>query len=130
VLAAPANVVAVHLTRLLPDGSDRERGDKAKIMLGSALGLPIIVAPPNDLLGLTICEGIEDALSVHQMTGLGAWAAGNASRLPALTDAVPDYIECITISEDDDVAGERNAAELAARLRARGFDVARIRAGR
>ena len=48
-----------------------------------------MLAPMNDLLGLAITEGVEDALSIHAATGLGAWAAGAASRLPALADAVP-----------------------------------------
>ena len=75
----------------------------------------------NDLLGLAICEGIEDALSIHEATGLGAWATGTASRLPAVADAVPDYTDCVTIFADADKAGQENAAKLAARLNARGI---------
>jgi hypothetical protein len=90
-------------------------------MLGSSIGYPIVLAPPNDLLGLAITEGIEDALSVHASTGLGAWAAGSASRLPALADTVPRYIEAITITVDDDEAGRRHADELGERLLARGI---------
>jgi hypothetical protein len=86
-------IKGMHLTRLLPDGSDRERGDQTKIMVGHSIGSPIILAPPNDLLGMAISEGIEDALTVHQSTGLGAWAAGSASRMPALADVIPSYIE-------------------------------------
>jgi hypothetical protein len=41
----------VHLTRLKPDGSDRERGAMAKIMVGHSTGSPIVLAPPNDGLG-------------------------------------------------------------------------------
>ena len=65
-----------HLTRLLPDGSDRQHDYKAKTMKGRCLGSPIVVAPVNDGLRVAITEGIEDALTVHQATGLGAWAAG------------------------------------------------------
>jgi Toprim domain len=120
-IAADA-VTGVHLTRLMPDGSDRERGDKAKIMIGHSMGSPIVVAPPNDLLGLAIAEGIEDALTVHQATGLGAWAAGSATRMPALADIVPDYIESVTIAADDDDIGHSNAEELARRLRGRNIE--------
>jgi hypothetical protein len=109
-------VVGVHLTRLLPDGSDRERGEKAKIMIGHSIGSPIVLAPPNDLLGLVIAEGIESTLSALEATGLGAWAAGSSSRLPALIGAIPSWIECITIVVDDDPDGRRYAAELAERL--------------
>src|SRR5262249_32652100 len=62
---------------------------------------------------LTIAEGIEDALIAHQETGLGAWAAGGANRLPLLADAIPDYIDCVTILVDDNKAGRNNSSELA-----------------
>lgn len=127
---AAGDVRAVQLTRLLPDGSDRERGDKAKITIGrGASGVPIILAPCNDGLGLAISEGVEDALSVHEATGLGAWAAGGASRMPALADAVPDYVEAVTIFVDDDDAGRRHAAPLAATLRLRNVEVRMIALG-
>ena len=35
-------------------------------------------------MGLGIAEGFEDALSIHQATGLGAWASGGASFMPKL----------------------------------------------
>lgn len=41
-------------------------------MIGRSKGAPIVLAPLNDLLGLIVTEGIEDALSAHQATGLGA----------------------------------------------------------
>jgi hypothetical protein len=68
-------VRSVHLTHLLPDGSDRI----GKITIGrGSVGSPIVLFPPNDLLGLAIVEGIEDGLSVYAATGLGVWAAGSA----------------------------------------------------
>jgi hypothetical protein len=109
-------VRGVHLTRLKPDGAGKAGTDADKIMLGRSIGSPIVLAPPNDLLGLAITEGIEDGLSVHQATGLGTWAAGCASRLPALADAMPEWIECVTIYAHDDADGQRYAAELAERL--------------
>ena len=117
---ADTQVRGVHITRLAPDGSGKAGTVRDKIMLGSSIGYPIVLAPPNDLLGLAIAEGIEDALSVHDDTGLGAWAAGSASRLPALANTVPRYIEAITITVDDDETGRRNADELGERLLAGG----------
>ena len=90
-------------------------------MVGSPSGLPIVIAPPNDLLGLAVTEGVEDALSVHQATGLGAWAAGAAAFMPKLADAVPDWIDCVTVFADANQAGETNSAKLAAALNARGI---------
>lgn len=114
---AARDVRAVHLTRLAPADGPR------KITIASPIGSPIVLAPANDLLGLAICEGIEDALSVHQATGLGAWAGGAAGFLPALADAVPEWIDCVTVCADADKAGRKGAAALAAALRERGFDV-------
>jgi hypothetical protein len=111
------DLYGVHITRLAPDGSGKAGTERDKIMVGLPAGSPIVVAPANDLLGLAITEGIEDALSAHAATGLGAWAAGAASFLPALAAAIPAYVECITILADSDPDGERHAAELASRLK-------------
>jgi hypothetical protein len=119
-------VRGVHITRLLPDGSDRERGDCGKIMIGSSTGSPLVLAPPSDMAGLAITEGIEDALTMYDALGLGAWAAGCASRLPALADALPDFIECVAIVVDDDADGWRHSDALARRIKARGIEVSLI----
>jgi hypothetical protein len=118
---AGADLKAVHLTKLKPDGSGKVDIKPNKIAVGHHLGAPIVLAPPNDLLGLTICEGVEDALSTHEATGIGAWASGGATFLPALADAVPEYTDTITIFGDDDVTGRRCALQLAVRLLERGF---------
>jgi hypothetical protein len=116
----PATVHAVHLTRLKPDGSGKADVASPKIILGrSAAGVPIMLAAPNDLLGLAITEGIEDALSIHAATGLGAWAAGCAGRLEPLAPAVPNYIDTVTIYGDGDKSGIDGATALLRRLYAR-----------
>jgi hypothetical protein len=116
---APDAVMAVHLTRLLPDGSGKQPGDDNKITVGRPKGAPIVLAPPNDLLGMLITEGIEDGLSLQQATGLGVWAAGSATYMPYLAEVVPRFIEAVTAVGDRD-NGWRYARELTARLRARG----------
>ena len=121
VLAAPRDVQAVHLTLLKPDGSGKAEVEPDKIMIASPSGRPIVIAPPNDLLGLAITEGIEEALTAHQETGLGAWAAGSAGFMPKLADAVPDCIDCVSVFADANQAGESNSALLAERLNARGI---------
>lgn len=118
-----ANVKAVQLIKLNPDGSGKANVNPNKIIVGQgALGSPIVLAAPNDLLGLAVAEGIEDALSIHEATGLGAWASGGAGRLPALADAVPGYINFVTIIADRDPAGVNGAEGLAKRLRHRGIE--------
>ena len=65
VLAIAENEIrGVHLTRLKPDGSGKAGTERDKIMLGSSSGWPIVLAPANDLLALSITEGIEDGLTV------------------------------------------------------------------
>ncbi len=122
---AETAIAAVHLTFLTADGRKAAMlgGASAKITRGSPLGLPLVLAPMNDLLGLAIAEGIEDAMSVHQATGLGAWAAGCASYLPSLADRVPDCADCVSLMADDDADGRRHCDALARRLMGRGIHV-------
>lgn len=120
---SPNAIRGVHLTFLRPDGCGKALVEPEKIMVAPSIGVPIIVAPMSDGLGLIISEGIEDALSAHIATGLGSWAAGSAGRMPALANVVPTYVEAVTIIADHDEDGQRGAHELAKRLRARGHDV-------
>lgn len=124
-LNEPPTPPAIHLTRLSLDGLART----SKSMLGPVSGHPIVLAPPNDGLGLVITEGIEDALSLHLATGLGAWAAGSAGHLAKLGSVVPDCIECVTLAEDSNEAGRRACAALAAHLTGRGIEVRLLRIG-
>jgi hypothetical protein len=119
------SITAVHLTLLKPDGSGKADVDPNKITLASPSGMPMVLAPMNDLMGLAITEGIEDALSVHRATGLGAWASGGAKFLPKLVTAIEDLAttreydaspDCITILVDDDADGRLNAHALASSL--------------
>jgi hypothetical protein len=107
---------------LMPDGSNKAGTGNDKIMIGNSSGWPIILAPPNDLLGVAITEGIENGLSVYAATGLGVWAAGSASRMPALANAIPEWIDCVTVVADDDADGRKFAAELAARMLSRNIE--------
>jgi hypothetical protein len=119
-------ITGIHLTRLTADGRKQD-GEKAKTFLGLSSGSPIVLAPVNDLLGLAATEGIEDALSAHDATGLGAWAAGSAGRLPALAAVIPDYVEAITIYAHKDDAGQRDARSLAEKIYARHGETTEIR---
>jgi Toprim domain len=114
-------VRGVHLTKLAPDGSGKAGSDKDKIMIGRCLGSPIVLAPPNDLMGMAVTEGIENGLSIFAATGLGVWAAGAASRMPMLADTIPLYIDCVTVCADADPTGLQNADELLERTKARGL---------
>jgi putative DNA primase/helicase len=117
---APAEVTGVHITRLTPEGRKAPE-DKPKIMLGPMSGLPIVLAPVNDGLGLAITEGIEDGLSVFEETGLGVWAAGSAGNMPKIAAALPPYVECATIFAHRD-EGMRFAKEAARLIAAMGVE--------
>lgn len=109
-LQTPTSVAAVHRTFLLPDGAGKH--DLNKRMLGPVSGKPIVLAPPNDGLGIVITEGIEDALSIHAVTGLGAWSAGSAGQMPKLAEVVPRYVEHVLVVADADEVGQRNGRAL------------------
>lgn len=112
-------VTAIHLTRLAPDGTKLE-----KRMLGSPAGLPLVVAPWTETgRGLVLAEGLEDALSGHEATGLAAWAGGSAGHMQKLGPAVPSWCESVTILQHDDDAGRRATRSLAGELRQRGVEV-------
>jgi hypothetical protein len=119
----PDAVQAVHITRLQPDGSDRERGDRAKIMVGRPGPHPIALIPPNDLGGLLVAEGVETGLSYAHL-GLGIWAAGSKDRLVTIAPAIAALtcIDCVTISPDEDdparvgITSAQRAEELAEKL--------------
>jgi hypothetical protein len=124
ILSIADNAVrAVHLTRLKMDGTGKAGTDRDKIMIGRPTGSPIVLAPITDSLGLAISEGIENALTVHAATGLGAWAAGSASHLPSLAKVVPCHIDIVTVVADGDAIGRRSACDLASGLLARGIEV-------
>ncbi|MGC2224576.1 MAG: toprim domain-containing protein [Methylocella sp.] len=118
----PAVVAGVHITRLTPDGG-KAPIDPTKIMLGPMSGLPIVLAPVNDGLGLAITEGIEDGLSVFEETGLGVWAAGSAGNMPKIVAALPPYVECTTIFAHRDETGMQFAKEAARLIAAMGTEV-------
>lgn len=118
IMVRPRDVVAVHLTKLTPSGEKIE-----KIIVGSPRGVPIVLAPMNDLLGLIVTEGIEEGLSMFESTGCGVWVAGSASLMGALGDAVPAYCDCCTVLTDvadAKKAGLRGSSTLVERLRVRG----------
>jgi putative DNA primase/helicase len=112
VVGPPTQVQSVHLTRLTPDGRKVDEKNSKRI-LGSSVGLPIVLAPANDLLAIAVTEGIEDGLSALQRLGMGVWVAGAAGRMPPIADAMPSYVECVTVFAHNDETGMANAKELA-----------------
>jgi Toprim domain-containing protein len=121
VIDPPAEVVGVHITRLTFDGR-KAPIDPVKIMLGPITGLPIVLAPANDVLAIDITEGIETGLSILALRGAGVWVAGAAGRMPKLIESLPPYTECLHIFAERDEAGLRFAREAARLAVARGIE--------
>jgi hypothetical protein len=120
VLGPPLTIMAVHVTDLQPDGSDRVRAKGAKRTIARPLGLPIAISSITDGLSLAISEGIEDALALAA-AGFATWAAGSAPYFPALAAHIPDYITTVIIEQhpDPDQRAQSYTAQLAELLRAR-----------
>ena len=116
-LLRDASLAGVHLTQLLADGSGKAR---AAFLIGHSLGSPLVVAPMSDLLGLVISEGLETGLSLYEATHCGVWVSGSHTRMPALADAVPDFVDCVTVGGEPD-EGLESAKKLVRQLTARGI---------
>lgn len=117
-------ITAVQLVLLAADGTGKANTEPSKLTIASPAGMPLVAAAMGDAMGLGIAEGFEDALSIYQATGLGAWASGGASFLPKLVAPIEDLAtreydaspDSISIFADADDTGRRNARELATRL--------------
>jgi putative DNA primase/helicase len=74
--------IGVHRTYLASDGTGKADVEPAKMMLGSAKGGAIRLAPAEH--EVMLCEGIETGLSVLQVTGIPVWAALSTSGLKTI----------------------------------------------
>ncbi len=118
-LRAPRNdeVHAVHITRLLPDGSDRRRDkdDKGrevgnKITIGAPLGYPI-----RSRQSATACRYAyarnRDALA-YRAAGFGAWAAGSSSYIGKELATLHPPVETLLVERHPDEASYTAIATL------------------
>jgi DNA primase len=104
---------AVHRTYVGVDGSGKADVAKPKMTLGPTRGAVIPLAEPGP--ELVVSEGIENGLSLGDMLGLPAWAAGSAGNLAHLP--LPSIVERVVIAADRDESGiGQRKAEAAAGL--------------
>ena len=82
VQAPDGRVVAVQRTYLTPDGGGKAAVASPRKGLGSYQGGAVRLAAAARVLGLA--EGIEDAMSAMQMTGLPVWAAAGVGRMAGI----------------------------------------------
>ncbi|MBL8639920.1 MAG: toprim domain-containing protein [Alphaproteobacteria bacterium] len=104
-------IIAVHRTWILPDGSGKAPIEPAKMMLGKSLGGCVQLAPPARKM--IVSEGIETGLSVYQNTGIPVWAGLSTSGMTGLI--LPDFPlgAEIIIACDNDPAGRKAAIKAA-----------------
>jgi hypothetical protein len=104
-------LVAVHRTFLLPDGSGKAAVDKdcQRLSLGPTRGGIVRLAPFDPDCPLIIGEGIETTLSLMQLRGLPGWAGVSTSVLKYLI--LPAVVQRVLLAVDADRngAGERAA---------------------
>lgn len=121
VQAKDGRVVGVHRTFLDARSAGKAPVDTPRKSLGPVRGGAVRLAPVGSVLALA--EGIETALAVMQATGMATWAAISAPGLAAIE--LPADLRDVVVWGDHDRsgAGQRAAAELAARLRCEGRSV-------
>lgn len=109
-------ISGVHRIFIAPDGRKTGRG---KLSLGPASGGCVRLAPVAEVLWLA--EGVENALSLVQMTGCACWAtcgAGNMSKAD-----LPGEIRSVVIAADNGQAGTKARDETRDRLSREGRQV-------
>jgi len=105
-------VVGVHLTYLAIDGSMKATVHPVKRSLGPVGGGAVRLAPIRLGEELIIAEGIENVLTVMQLTGLPGWAALSAVGVRNLV--LPSQVEKVLIAADNDENGTGEKAALGA----------------
>ena len=115
--------VSIHRTYLTLDGSKADLKSPKKLMppKGTVAGCVIRLFPVGDCVG--VAEGIETAISCHQLLSIPTWAAVSAYGME--TFVPPDGVRKIVVFADNDVsyAGQSSAYSLAKRLHAKDYIV-------
>ena len=103
-------LVAVHRTFLLPDGSGKAAVDPEfqKMSLGPTACSAVQLGPLDPDRALIVGEGIESVLSLMQLRGLPGWAAIGTSGLKTLV--LPRAARRVLIAVDHDEHGKGEAA--------------------
>lgn len=118
-------LTGVHRIFLRSDGAAKANVAKPKLSLGIIRGSAIRLAPLDGAGELVICEGIEDGLSLLQMTGAPVWAVAGASMMASVQ--FPSEVRAIVIASDNDEAGMRAASRANHAFGGRGLTVRLLR---
>ncbi len=117
------NLVGIQRIFLNPAGGGKAQVASQKKALGPISGGAVRLAPVASTLAL--CEGIEDALALQQMTGRSAWTVLGTSGFKNFNP--PPEIQTIVLAPDADQAGDQAVTEAAERLARMGLRVLHLR---
>ncbi|MDQ4419946.1 CHC2 zinc finger domain-containing protein [Sphingobium sp. DEHP117] len=119
------SLIGLQRTFLSQNGASKAAMTKPKLSLGKIAGGAIRLGALDESATLTVCEGLEDGLTLAQELGGPVWVAAGASMLPSMQ--FPDCVRSIVIGEDNDEAGTVAANKAASAFTARGLTVRIIR---
>lgn len=118
-------LIGLQRTFLSQNGASKAAMTKPKLSLGKIAGGSIRLGELNERAVLTVCEGLEDGLTLAQELGGPVWVAAGASMLPSMQ--FPDCVRSIVIGADNDEAGRVAANKAANAYTSRGLTVRIIR---
>ena len=119
------HVTGIQRTYLRGDGRGKADLPKPKLSLGKVAGGAIRLGDLDAAGTVTVCEGLEDGLSLREMLGGPVWVAAGASMLPAMQ--FPADVRAIIIGADNDAAGAEAAQKAAHAFAVRGLTVRTVR---
>lgn len=119
------NVTGIQRTWLAHDGIGKADVVKPKRSLGRVKGGAIRLGELDDTGLLTVCEGVEDGLSLLEMQAGPVWVSAGATFLPHMQ--FPPKVHSVVIGADNDTAGAQAAQDAARAFTARGLSVRIIR---
>jgi DNA primase len=110
-------LVGIQRTYLNADGTSKLSVAKPKLSLGRVKGGAIRLAPAAR--SMTVCEGLEDGLTLMQELGRTVWVAAGASFLSSMQ--FPIGTEAVAVGGDADESGRKEARKAADAYAARGL---------
>lgn len=123
VQAPDREVVAIHRTYLCPSGKGKAQVSQPRLALGPISRGAVRLACARE--SLILVEGVEDALSLQQMTGQPCWALLGTAGFKNVV--LPEGARTVILASDADRAGDAAANDGAGRLAGMGLTVLRLR---
>lgn len=110
--------IGIQRTYLNATGTGKAAVSKPKLSLGSIRGGAVRLGEPSERL--TICEGLEDGLTLAQQLGGAVWVSVGTSNLSVIELAA--NVRSVIIGADNDGAGQASALAAARRFAGMGLE--------